>query len=174
MAAAVRIGEEFLIPQALTAFAAMGADPMLAMAKRLLAWIARAEVTEFSLRDAHQDLREHQATVGMVLEAADLLVEHGYLRPVPEAPEEPGRKGGRSPSPRFAVNPLWRPQKDHFPQNPDDDADSGGFEESEANEDGPSPGDDPGSTQGFEECEENEEGEEDRAPTGSEYDEEVF
>ncbi|MGH2535110.1 MAG: DUF3987 domain-containing protein [Thermomicrobiales bacterium] len=139
MAVAVRIAEEFLVPHALTAFAVMGADPALDHARRLLAWIDRSKKTTFSIRDAHQDLRKHQLSVSMVERAAALLVEHGYLRPVPPLePETEQPKTGRPPTPRFAVNPLWRPQNPHNPQSPKESTDC---EVSEEFEDDTAPND---------------------------------
>lgn len=136
--AAIQIAENFLIPHALTAFAAMGADPDLETAKKILRWIERADVKICSLRDIHQDLRKHDLTNAMVESGVILLIDHDYLRLLPERSNEPERTTGRPRSPQYVVNPLWRPQKTQKAQNADEDADSGGFEGFESFEEGSS------------------------------------
>lgn len=132
MAAAIRMSEDFFIPHALTAFAAMGADPALEAARKLLGWVERNTKTSFSLRDAHQDLRKHHLTPPQLEKAALLLVEHGYLRP---APPEPKPGTGRPPAARFLVNPRWTPQNPQKAQNPGGDGEATSFEDFEAFED---------------------------------------
>jgi len=93
---------EYLIPHALAAFGVMGADPALALARRLLAWAEREARPEFSLRDCHRANR----SVGSprALEPAlTLLCERGYLR-LKAAPKHDRR--GQPPSPLYELNPL--------------------------------------------------------------------
>lgn len=100
IAAAWAIGE-YLIPHALAAFSHMGADPNAALARRLLRWIERKRLSEFTLRDCHQAHR----SVGSPKElepALTLLCERGYLRPK-EAEARSGR--GQPKSPTYEVNP---------------------------------------------------------------------
>ena len=127
--AVVAIAERFLIPHAQTAFLAMGADPGLEAARRLLGWLERTTPASCSLREAHQELRKHGLTTAQVATAAGLLVEHGYLRPAP-MPAAPIT--GRPPSPRFQVNPVWAAQKAHKAQNPGNGEDAEPFEPCEA------------------------------------------
>lgn len=128
MDAAIRLSERFFVPHALTAFAAMGADPNLEAARKLLGWVERRATSSFSLRDAHQDLRKHQLSTGQLERAAALLVEHGHLRP---APLEPKPATGRPPSPRYLVHPRVAAQNPPKAQNPGDEP---GPEDFEGNE----------------------------------------
>jgi hypothetical protein len=84
----------------------MGADARIEDARWLLDWILRTEQTQFTRRDAHR-----AAPRGRFPKATDLdptlglLEEHGWLRRVDA--DASGPKGGRPPSPRFLVNPLY-------------------------------------------------------------------
>ena len=72
--------------------------------ERLVAWIRRTGVREFSRRDAHRVVQNLAAVqvVDDIDPALDLLVERGWIRPVRSA----RRETGRPPSPRWEVNPL--------------------------------------------------------------------
>jgi hypothetical protein len=102
----------YLTAHNLLAFDRMGADPVVAMAKRLLEWIRRKHLTEFSLRDCHQDHRSVDRPQ-QLLPPLQVLKDRGFIRQVPQ-PEKRGR--GRPASPRFEVNPLTHAQKSHKPQ----------------------------------------------------------
>lgn len=83
----------------------LGADPVAAVAERILRWVRRGGLTQFSRREAYHGVRD--ATVRRVEDADPalaLLVEHGWIRPVPQPPPSPD--GGRPPSPRFDVHPA--------------------------------------------------------------------
>ena len=99
---AAAIGSYFA-DHALTAFDDMGTDPLVEDARHVLDWIQRAQAERFTKRDLFTALSR-----GRFRKAADLdpvlnlLVGHGYLRPV-AAPERRGV--GRSPSPAWLVHP---------------------------------------------------------------------
>jgi replicative DNA helicase len=104
---AITIGR-YLTDHALATFDLMGgADPTLDDARYLLAWIERTGVKAFTRRELFTALpRGRFAKVDALDPPLALLVEHGYIRPLP--PPE-GRSGpGRPASPGFEVNPLWR------------------------------------------------------------------
>ena len=98
--AAWSIGE-YLIPHAQAAYGDMGEGASAKTARRLLRWVTRTGLTEFSLRDCHQ---AHRSLTHSDLTAAlSLLCERGFLRPV----EGPKRSGaGRPKAPAYQVNPL--------------------------------------------------------------------
>ncbi|GAA3759643.1 hypothetical protein HDA32_004732 [Spinactinospora alkalitolerans] len=103
MAAAIRLGEYFTA-HALATFDHMGADPDLAAARTLMAWIERKRPERFTARDAFRTLPR-----GTFRKAADLapaletLEGYGWIRQEPAPP--PSRKGGRPPSPAYQVHP---------------------------------------------------------------------
>ncbi len=101
VAAAWAVGE-WLQGHALCAFAQMGADPRVVMAKRVLAWIRRRRRDRFTLRDLHQDFK-NTASPNDLLPPLEILEGRGFVRRVER---EPGPKGGRKPSLLFIVNPL--------------------------------------------------------------------
>jgi uncharacterized protein DUF3987 len=101
VAAAWAIGE-WLVEHALAAFSRMGSDLASSLARRLLSWLRRQEIREFSLRDAyrhHPDV-ERRELFAAVLE---ILADRGFIR----ALAIDDRSGpGRRPSPRYRVNPA--------------------------------------------------------------------
>lgn len=102
--AAVRIAREFLIPHALAAFGAMGADPILVAAKHILRWIVRRSLAGFTKREAFEGVKVHLPQASHLDAPLRALEDRGYLRRVPE-PEE--RSRGRPGGPGFIVNPRW-------------------------------------------------------------------
>jgi hypothetical protein len=103
LANAIEIGR-FFLSHAQAAFAEMGADPEVERGKQVLSWLRRKNLDSFTVRDAFQDLRGRFQKVSELRPALQLLVEHGYLRPVVS---EQRSGPGRPPSERFEVNPLW-------------------------------------------------------------------
>jgi len=88
----------FLILHALTAHRAMGADPTVNLARRILGWVERKGLTSFSQRDAWQQLKRKDGAVRTAAQlepAVRLLVEHGYIRAVVARPTR--RSRGRPP-----------------------------------------------------------------------------
>jgi hypothetical protein len=109
--AAIRLGREYLVPQALAAFGLMGADARTERAKRLLAWIRRTGNTQgkplhrFSRRDAHRALGRHIDKVDELEPVLELLAKHHFIRPMP-MPRQAGP--GQKASQVYDVNPkLW-------------------------------------------------------------------
>jgi hypothetical protein len=118
VAAAIRLGRDYLLPHALAAFGLMGADERLEDARAVAVWLGKHSVHSVhsvqgavvvSQRDIHYAFRGRFKTAKDVESVIKLLEEHGYLRPVFQPPAQgPGRR----PSPRFEVNPLiGRPQE---------------------------------------------------------------
>jgi hypothetical protein len=79
----------------------VGADPNLAGARRVLDWIQKETVAEFSARDAFNAVRGTLRTMEEVRPALDLLEAHGHIVELPSARQGRGRK----PSPRYRVHP---------------------------------------------------------------------
>ena len=121
MESAIRLGDYF-IAHANIAFAMMGADPRVEKARRLWSTIQHLEVSCFSQRDLWQHIRR-SFTPHDVTDTLQLLIEMGYLRPVPVS-ESAGP--GRPRSPMFEVNPLACTQNTQNPQKPGSD---GNFED---------------------------------------------
>jgi hypothetical protein len=115
MERAIQLGDYFT-EHARAAFEAMGADPLVADAQAVLAWIERAAVEEFSKRDAWQALRGPRFRKAADLDAPlDLLADHGHIQLSKPAATMP--TGGRPSSPRYAVNPAVL-DGSHNPHNP--------------------------------------------------------
>lgn len=72
-------------------------------AAQLLAWMRHQGLARISVREAHQALRgRHLFKKGeQVISAFAVLLEHGYLRRLPDPPQ----KAGRPASPAFDINP---------------------------------------------------------------------
>jgi hypothetical protein len=104
---AITIGR-YLISHAQAAFAEMGADPAVDVAKRILGWVERLGLKTFSKSDAYQALRGNNLGSPDELHAPlHVLVQYGHIRLLPEPPRP---KGGR-PSQRYEVSPLWTPMQ---------------------------------------------------------------
>lgn len=114
MERAIRLGD-YLIPHALTALDAAGADPVRAGARHLLGWLRRQGCSEVSHRDLHQGNRSTFPRVADMGPAVSLLVEAGWLR------RRPKQKTGGRRSPGYLVHPsLLSSQNTQKPQNGDE------------------------------------------------------
>jgi Protein of unknown function (DUF3987) len=112
--AAIILGRDYLLPHALAAFAQMGADAKVALARKVVDSIRQnceySEYSEYSeyappvvtRRDLHQWNRRAFKSVEGLDPILEVLVSAAYLRPPNEESSRPGR-GHRSPS--FEVNP---------------------------------------------------------------------
>jgi len=107
MLAAIQISNYF-IPHALYAFGEMGAGIARSGAQTILTWIERRGCTEFKERDAWVDLHRRFEERSHLEEALAYLVDRGYLRAAPEAEksDESRKRGGRTPTTTYQVNPL--------------------------------------------------------------------
>jgi replicative DNA helicase len=113
MRRALRI-TEYLVTHAQIAFDMMGADPVAGLARYLLAWILRNDVTSFTRREAYMPLRARFKQPAELDLPLDLLSDHEIIRRRPDPP----RSGpGRPPSPTFDVNPKIHAQNAQKSQN---------------------------------------------------------
>ena len=105
VSSAVRIAQ-YLIPHAETVLEMMSVatEPTEADAQYVLRWIDRHDLTEFSVRDAHQHGKKRFPKVDLLEPPLKELISRGFIRLLPP-PEEP--KPGRPPSPRYEVNPKY-------------------------------------------------------------------
>jgi hypothetical protein len=100
---AIHLGR-YLIAHARAAYAEMRADPVIADAQHLLAWMTRAEKQHFTKREAFEGTKGRFKRVEAMEPGLQLLIEHGFIRPrVPTERPGPGRK----PSPTYDVNPCY-------------------------------------------------------------------
>lgn len=116
VAAAVKIAE-YLIEHAKAVYSRMGADPDLAAADRVLRWLLErgnsvySENSEYGLvvtkRDIHQPLRRTFPKPNDLDKPLQILVDHGYLRPVQLESDGPDRK----------PSPMYVPHSDICTQN---------------------------------------------------------
>ena len=98
---AVRIGEYFL-EHAKAAYSLMGADPVNKQGEYLLSKIQKAQVREFSRRDAMRMCRGIK-TAESIQPVLNRLCEYGYIAP---KPTEPVLGVGRRPSEMYLTNPC--------------------------------------------------------------------
>ncbi|MBI4235861.1 MAG: DUF3987 domain-containing protein [Chloroflexi bacterium] len=97
---AIEIGEYFA-EHAKAAFAMMGADPAVADAKHVLAWIRRERREAFAKQEVWQATRARFGKMPPLDTALHILEEQGFLRR-----ETVNREGpGRPPAPRWEVSP---------------------------------------------------------------------
>ena len=102
---AIHLADEYLVPHARLAFSIMTDTEAVDTARRLLAWINKNSVLEFSVRDAHRALGGKGARDETVDPALEVLMNHGYVRS-PEAIASEGRsKAGRPRGLKYLVHP---------------------------------------------------------------------
>lgn len=96
----------FLAEHAKAAYALMGTDDRLEGGKRVLEWVRRTALEQFTARDCFRGVRG-QTSIFTHMEAVEgaleELEERGFIRSLP--PERTGGPG-RKPSPRYEVNPA--------------------------------------------------------------------
>jgi replicative DNA helicase len=107
MESAISLGRYFE-GHAQAAFALMGSDGEIAIAKKTWASVQKQNTDQFTVRDLHQRVRRQFKTVSGLESALNTLEEMGYVRRL-ETPKPEGR--GKAPSPMFLVNPLARTSK---------------------------------------------------------------
>ncbi len=115
MRAAVSLGTYFEA-HAKAAFALMGSDARMAVAKKVWASIVRHKLDSFKVSELWQKVRRRFANVTELEKALATLEELGYIRALLVSE----RKGpGKPPSPMFLVNPLPRTLCTQSPLNRD-------------------------------------------------------
>jgi replicative DNA helicase len=92
---------EYLLAHALAAFDLIGADPTRLKAAKVASWLGERAGHEVSRRDVYAAFRSDFPKADDVDPVIDLLVEHEWLRRLPDPP----KSVGRPPSPKYAVNP---------------------------------------------------------------------
>lgn len=107
---------EYFQSHALVAFDAMGADPVIDGARRLLSWLTPRKVRQFSERSAFQENKTYFNRMSRLRPALAILEERGYIRRASE-PSYPVRGAGRPPGPVYEVNPALYHIADQNPQN---------------------------------------------------------
>lgn len=93
---------EFAISHALQVSGIVSEDPATTAAKRVLGWLKRKNCPHFTCRELHQDLRMKSSEQTGPL---NLLVEHGFIRPIISNYAGGGRKA-LGPT-AYDVNPLF-------------------------------------------------------------------
>lgn len=93
----------YLIDQEALVAGVVGTDPVALGAERISRWLYRTRKETFSRREAFENCKNvHRRKVSDMDPCLELLQELHHIYPLPPA-ERPG--AGRSPSPRFLVNP---------------------------------------------------------------------
>lgn len=92
---------EYFISHAQAAHRLLGGDSG-ALARKVIAWIKRLGLSEFSKRECQQNFKSQLRKADELDAPLALLRDNGFIRPVTE---EEARSPGR-PSERFEVNPL--------------------------------------------------------------------
>lgn len=111
--ACIRLAKDYLISHAERAFFAMGMDPCVEDAKKVLTWVNSVGsvvsvvglYTCISRRDIHVKALFGGRSLKEVDKVIELLASHNYLRPVGDGQQK--RERGRKPSPRYEVNPHF-------------------------------------------------------------------
>jgi hypothetical protein len=94
---------EYCAQHSIHLFDEMGARPETQIAKKVLRWLERNGIKDFSQRDAFQAVKGGiVSSVEEVTAGLRVLEQHGYIRSEP-APERSGR--GKPPGACFTVNP---------------------------------------------------------------------
>ena len=97
---AIRLGQYFA-SHATSVFQIMGRDDSVALAEHIVHTIQRHDMRVFSKSDVHQKVRRRVDTPDELDGPLKLLVDHNFIRHVPQASTGPGRK----PSPAYETNP---------------------------------------------------------------------
>jgi hypothetical protein len=103
MKAAITIGR-YLIAHAKAAYCEIGTDRAFDDARILTEWIKRKNLTEFSRRDAITDLPTRFRRAEDLDRPLAILMERDFVR---ERQTERQSVRGRTPAPRYAVNPCF-------------------------------------------------------------------
>jgi len=100
---AVKLAKEYLIPHTKAAYAEMGANPDIEAAKCVLDWIGRKGQERFSKRDLFNGIRGQKRfnQVKDLEPALTVLVEHGYIKELPQEKTGPGKPASKN----YMVNP---------------------------------------------------------------------
>lgn len=101
---AVRLCRDYLIPHAIAAFDLMGADPRVAVARKVWGWVVAGRLSVFTAREAFRAVRcASIETMDDLQPGLDLLERHFLIRP--KAQDGGPRGRGRPGSPMYEVNP---------------------------------------------------------------------
>ena len=93
----------YLEEHALHAFATMARTLETARALKVVAWLKRHAINEFTQREMFEGVKRTIPTVEELKEVLALLAEHNIIRPLPrDTPTRPGRPKGQA----YAVNPA--------------------------------------------------------------------
>jgi replicative DNA helicase len=97
---------EYYTAHSLAAFELMSTDETTVRARALLRWIESNGASQFDAREAYRGLSRTRFPSMSDLEAPlARLIQHGYIRPRPQAPTS--SRGGRPPSPKYLVHPDY-------------------------------------------------------------------
>jgi hypothetical protein len=96
------------------AHAALGSDPRVAGARKILGWVCQTGLAEFSRHDAHRALAGSFHRACDLDPALELLVEHGFIRPL--APQKRAGRG-RPKGPQYEINPYLPDTIDEIDKN---------------------------------------------------------
>lgn len=111
---AIAIGD-YLRGHALLAFDAMGIDPAIEGARRILEWVSRNSIESFSERELFQDTKGWFKRMAALRLALSVLEEHSYVRIL--ARNELQKKLGRKSGPDYEVNPALTQARKFHAQN---------------------------------------------------------
>lgn len=99
--------------QAIGTFDLMGSDPIFQKARKAIEWFCRLECAKFTKRELYNALRADFKLASETGPVLSLLIERGYIMPVPVTKDGPGR----NPSPLFTINPNLRTHNTHITHN---------------------------------------------------------
>lgn len=102
---AFHLADEYLVPHAKLALSIMSDSESIEAARRLLTWMVKNKLTEFSVRDAHRALGAKGERGEAIDPALGVLESHGYIRPAVVIASEGRTRSGRPRGLRYLVHP---------------------------------------------------------------------
>lgn len=114
MSAALDVGR-YWIDHAHAVHQMWSTDDTLEIARRIVAWIRRKSLTEFTIRECYNASRSLTPTADDVVDPLAILVARGYVRTADGSSLSVGRRG--VPSQALVVNPLLCVVADKFPSH---------------------------------------------------------
>jgi len=114
MSAALEVGG-YWIEHAHAVHQMWATDDTIEIARRIVAWIRRKQLSEFTIRECYHASRSLTPFAEDVVDPLTILITRGYVRTADGSPLSVGRRG--VPSQVLVVNPLLSVREAQFPSH---------------------------------------------------------